>query len=80
MDALNRETKEARMASFEGTQAKEGRNMKLETNDGRSKIMTTELNDVLMFCFFYSGIVLYSLWITVAERHLRVEARARKLR
>jgi hypothetical protein len=50
------------------------------SNDGRSKIMTTELNDVLMFCFFYSGIVLYSLWITVAERHLRVEARARKLR
>jgi|GEM_PF-1378168 hypothetical protein len=41
-----------------------------------------DLNDVMMFCFFYSGIVLYALWITVAERHLSraeaVEARARK--
>ena len=40
-----------------------------------------DLNDVMMFCFFYSGIVLYALWITVAERHLsRAEVGERKTR
>lgn len=27
-----------------------------------------ELNEVFMFCAFYSGVVVYSLWMTVLSR------------
>lgn len=37
----------------------------------------TDLHDVAMFCLFYSGVVMYALWITVARRPARVEARKR---
>lgn len=35
----------------------------------------TDLQDVAMFCLFYSGVVMYALWITVARRPVRVEAK-----
>lgn len=33
-----------------------------------------ELTDVFMFCGFYSSLVIYSLWITVADRFNTVES------
>lgn len=33
-----------------------------------------ELTDVFMFCGFYSSLVIYSLWITVADRFNIVES------
>lgn len=35
----------------------------------------TELQDVAMFCLFYSGVVISALWLTVAQRPMRVEVR-----
>ncbi|HEX7676217.1 MAG TPA: hypothetical protein VF412_18725 [Bdellovibrio sp.] len=27
----------------------------------------TDLNNVAMFCLFYSGVVMYSLWLTIGR-------------
>ncbi|MFS4460149.1 hypothetical protein [Bdellovibrio sp. HCB2-146] len=35
-----------------------------------------DLQDVGLFCLFYSGVVIYSLWVTIARTPARVEARA----
>lgn len=39
----------------------------------------TELHDVAMFCIFYSGIVMYALWLTLARHPVRVENRRREI-
>jgi hypothetical protein len=33
-----------------------------------------ELREVAMFCLFYSGVVMYTLWLTVARRPERVRS------
>lgn len=38
----------------------------------------TDLQDVAMFCLFYSGVVMYALWVTVARKPVRVEAQTNK--
>ncbi|WP_374073443.1 hypothetical protein [Bdellovibrio bacteriovorus] len=38
----------------------------------------TDLHDVAMFCLFYSGVVMYALWITVARKPVRAEAKQKK--
>ena len=55
----------------QSTEAKEGRN-----EGGRM----TDLQDVALFCLFYSGVVIYSLWITVARSPARAEIRAQQRR
>jgi hypothetical protein len=37
--------------------------------------MSFELHEVLIFCGFYSSLVIFSLWITVAEK---VEVKAKR--
>lgn len=38
----------------------------------------TDLQDVAMFCLFYSGVVMYALWITVTRKPIRVEAKTQR--
>lgn len=38
----------------------------------------TDLHDVAMFCVFYSGVVMYALWVTVARSPARAEAKKRR--
>jgi hypothetical protein len=33
-----------------------------------------ELREVAMFCLFYSGVVMYTLWLTVARKPERVRS------
>lgn len=40
----------------------------------------TDLHDVAMFCLFYSGVVMYALWITIARQPAQVEAKQKKLK
>ncbi|MFN3454335.1 MAG: hypothetical protein ACK41T_05190 [Pseudobdellovibrio sp.] len=35
--------------------------------------MVLGLNELLMFCGLYSSLVIYSLWITVADRAVRAQ-------
>ena len=67
-DALKQETGNARMAF-----------LVLEAREGRTKERDmTDLHDVAMFCLFYSGVVVSALWMTIAQRPIRVEVKEQR--
>ena len=40
----------------------------LETNKKKEFQVSFELSEVLIFCGFYSSLVIFSLWITVTDK------------
>ncbi len=37
------------------------------------EVRMADLQDVMMFCIFYSGFVIYSLWITLAKTPMTIK-------